>query len=259
MSLLLDERPLQVLPKLATRIGLNEAIALQQLHWLLEGPANGRRIAEHKWIFNTVDEWRAQYFPFWSARTIKTVFSNLARMRLIVTCQPEGRISRRKYYRVNMEEVLKISDGAKNVPSKRQESSLRNGQNSSLPITETTSEISEHRKSEESKETPNKFGAGVSEEFVAKGVFDSRTKQEKLDAHRRPRRSDYPSQREFDDFIESELLDHIGMGKRDQEELYHTLVRNKWRQWKNNHWIRIGDWKAYVRALDERMETATSG
>ena len=33
--LLLDERPLQVLPTLAAIFGINEAIAIQQIHWVI--------------------------------------------------------------------------------------------------------------------------------------------------------------------------------------------------------------------------------
>lgn len=138
--MLLDDRPLIVLPTLAIAIGVNEAIALQQLHWLLCDPNNGKRIAEQQWIFNTVEQWRVSYFPFWSERTIRTVFSNLARRNLIITCQPEGRASRRKYYRVNTEKLPELLEAAKSVTSKRQGSSLGKRQDSSLPITETTTE-----------------------------------------------------------------------------------------------------------------------
>lgn len=257
-SLLLDETPLIVIPRLAQAVGLNEAIVLQQLHWLLQGEHNGKMIANQRWIFNTVEQWRAQYFRFWSVRTIKTIFSNLSRMKLIETCQPEGRISRRKYYRVNVEEVTRISDRAKFVPSMVQRTSHGNGQNSSLPITETSSETSFQRKSEETKETAEVSAALGSEEFVAKGVFDSRTKKEKLDAIRRPRRSDYPTQREFDAFIESEELDEILSGKRDQDGIYNALVRDKWRTWSGTHWNKIRDWKAYVRGLNSRISDATA-
>lgn len=256
-SLLLDDRPLQVLPKLAIRIGLNEAIVLQQLHWLLQGPANGRKIAEHKWIFNTVDEWRAQYFQFWSNRTIKTIFSNLARMNLIETCQPEGRLSRRKYYRVNLEIVHQISEGAKNVPSKGKQSSVGNGQNSSLPITETSANTSLQRKSEEAKETAKGFADGVSfseEEHSAVWKPDERTKSAKLKAIRAPR--DFPSEREFHAFIEESELDKLLMS-RDTDEIYRNLCCNKWRQWRGNQWVRIYDWRAYVTALNQKMEDAT--
>lgn len=41
-SLLIEEPPLQILPSLAAAIGLNEAIVLQQLYWLLQQPNNGK-------------------------------------------------------------------------------------------------------------------------------------------------------------------------------------------------------------------------
>lgn len=145
-KLLINEPPLQVLPSLARAIGLNEAIVLQQLHYLLLDPAHGKRIAEHRWIFNTVEQWIVGYFPFWRVRTMKTIFTNLAKKNLIITCQPEGRISRRKYYRINTEELQRISDGAKNVPSMVQDSSHGNVQNSSLPITKTTAKTTKQRK-----------------------------------------------------------------------------------------------------------------
>ena len=34
-KMIIDDRPLMVLPKLATAIGLNEAIVLQQIHYWL--------------------------------------------------------------------------------------------------------------------------------------------------------------------------------------------------------------------------------
>lgn len=50
-NLLIDDYPILVLPKLATEIGLNEAIVLQQMHyWLKKSNHNydGKR-----WIYNS--------------------------------------------------------------------------------------------------------------------------------------------------------------------------------------------------------------
>ncbi|MEL1193439.1 replication protein, partial [Staphylococcus epidermidis] len=55
-NLLIDDYPILVLPKLATEIGLNEAIVLQQMHyWLKKSNHNydGRR-----WIYNSFSEWQ---------------------------------------------------------------------------------------------------------------------------------------------------------------------------------------------------------
>ncbi len=72
--LLIQEHPLQVLPSLATAIGLNEAIFVQQVHYWLLGSTH-----EHEgryWIYNTIDEWHNQ-FPFWGTRTIRRVIDTL--------------------------------------------------------------------------------------------------------------------------------------------------------------------------------------
>lgn len=145
-KLLLDEPPLQVLPSLALAIGLNEAIVLQQLHYLLRNPKFGKRVAEHQWIFNTLEEWVVTYFPFWSVRSLKRVFTSLAKQKLIITCQPEGRISRRKYYRINVEQLEQISEGAKLASSKGPEWHDGKVPKVSLPITKTSAETSVQRK-----------------------------------------------------------------------------------------------------------------
>lgn len=232
--LLIDEPPLQVLPGLAIAIGINEAIVLQQLHYLLRHPQFGKQIAQHKWIFNTAEQWQSEYFPFWSVRTIKTIFTNLANMGVVVTCQPEGRISRRKYYRIDFGVMARISDRARAARSIVQ--------GLPVPITKTTV-----KETKESKETANEFAAD-SLSFSAQWKPDERTKEQKLRAIKPS--NNYPSERTFDAFIESEELDGIVEYRPD---LYSTLCDHKWHQWKDDlgKWVRIRDWKAYVRALDE--------
>lgn len=100
-SLLIPEPPLIILPSLAVMIGLNEAIVVQQLHYLLRGKHSGVEIEGRKWIWNTYEEWCLEVFPFWSVDTIKRTFSRLEEMFIIESCQPDGYASRRKYYRLN--------------------------------------------------------------------------------------------------------------------------------------------------------------
>lgn len=82
-NLLIAETPLQVLPSLAVAVGLNEAMFLQQLHYMLVNighqQADGRR-----WIHNTHEKWNNQ-FPFWSVSTIRRIVSNLKSFGVIVT------------------------------------------------------------------------------------------------------------------------------------------------------------------------------
>ncbi|MCE4957689.1 DnaD domain-containing protein [Macrococcoides caseolyticum] len=80
-KLLMDEHPIQVMPTLATHIGLNEAIILQQMHyWLSKSTHN---YDNRFWIYNTIKGWSKQ-FPFWSESTIKRAINNLIKKGLIV-------------------------------------------------------------------------------------------------------------------------------------------------------------------------------
>lgn len=99
-NLLIQEPPLQVLPSLAEEIGLERALILQQLYYLLLDKNNGREVKGRKWIYNTYEEWQKTYFRFWSAITIKRYFIDMERKGYIVSCQPEGKMNRRKYYRL---------------------------------------------------------------------------------------------------------------------------------------------------------------
>jgi hypothetical protein len=100
-SLLIDENPLIILPKLASCLGLGEAIIVQQLHFLLSVPKNGRERNGHRWIYNTYEQWQRDHFPFWDVATIQRGFDALEQMHVVVSCQPDGRGSRQKYYRLN--------------------------------------------------------------------------------------------------------------------------------------------------------------
>jgi len=72
---LISDYPLIVLPALAVAIGLNRAIVLQQVHYLL-GKLEGKSIEGKRWIFMPEQEW-AKQFPFWSANTIRNTVKSL--------------------------------------------------------------------------------------------------------------------------------------------------------------------------------------
>jgi len=260
-KLIIEEPPLQVLPSLAIAIGLNEAIVLQQLHYLLRDPRFGKRIAEKQWIFNTVEQWRASYFPFWNERTIRRIFDRLSELRLIETCQPEGRISRRKYFRINEAVLTEKADAAKLSSSMRTNCPDGKRTNCPLPITKTSSEtsFSETTGLKKTKVTSavaeayfvseNELGADIPAEWKpVKG-----TKAQQLARIEVP--DEYPTESEFDEFIADEQLDEIGMGKR--ADLYGDICRNKWHQWDGRRWRKVRDWEKWVRALNTKMEKAT--
>lgn len=103
-KLLIDEYPLMVLPSLAKMIGLNEAIALQQVHYWLNNAKGGVVIDGVRWVYNTYEEWQSDNFPFWSVRTVTRVFTSLETMELLLSMQ-KASYDRKKYYRVHYDKL----------------------------------------------------------------------------------------------------------------------------------------------------------
>ena len=93
------DRPLIVLPSLVGEVGLEPAIILQHLYWLLRDKRNGKTIKGKRWIYNTYIEWQ-EHFPWMTKRRIMDHFYKLEAIGAIESCQPEGGLSRRKYYRL---------------------------------------------------------------------------------------------------------------------------------------------------------------
>jgi hypothetical protein len=100
-TFLLDEAPLVILPSLAVKIGLNEAIVIQQLHYWLQKSTKIRD--GRKWIYTTYKGWQEQ-FPFWSQVTIRRIITECEKKGLIKSEQfnkPE--FDNTKWYSLNYE------------------------------------------------------------------------------------------------------------------------------------------------------------
>lgn len=110
--LLIDESPLQVLPTLATAIGLNEAIFLQQVHYWLKMSTHehdGRR-----WVYNTLDAWHEQ-FPFFTMSMLRRTIDELRRRGLLLAENyNESKQNRTLWYSIDYQalEELHISPSA---------------------------------------------------------------------------------------------------------------------------------------------------
>lgn len=110
-KLLINEPPLQVLPSLAVSLGLNEAIFIQQLHYLLNNPKIGVERDGHKWVFFTYDEWKEAQFPFWSTSTIQRIALGLEDKKLVVSARfDEKQYDQRKYYRLDYNQLDALDD-----------------------------------------------------------------------------------------------------------------------------------------------------
>jgi len=109
-NLLLDEYPLLIMPKLATKIGLNESIVLQQIHYWNEinKKANNNFKDGYYWTYNSYDKWQEQ-FPFWSLSTIKRTIKKLEDLKLVVTGNYNKlKIDRTKWYRIDYNVLEKV-------------------------------------------------------------------------------------------------------------------------------------------------------
>lgn len=102
-KLLIDEPPLQVLPSLAVRVGLCEAIIVQQIHYWLQRtkPLDDG----YCWVYNTVKDWQKQ-FPFWHGNTI---FRHLQSLResgvLIAEQKSTNAFDKTLYYRIDYDKL----------------------------------------------------------------------------------------------------------------------------------------------------------
>jgi hypothetical protein len=138
-KLLINEYPLQVLPRLAVAIGLNEAIVVQQIHYWLERSSiekNG-----YKWVYNTVQQWQEQ-FPFWSADTVRRTLAALKESRLLVGERlADNAFDKTLYYRIDYDVLATIEGGI--LPSSDSGNLPSSGnakRNRPLYRTETTTE-----------------------------------------------------------------------------------------------------------------------
>lgn len=84
----------------ADKLGLNEAIFLQQLHFKLHHSVLQRD--GHTWIYHTVRQWQ-KAFPFWSTDTITRVIRKLERQKIIISSNAYNkmRIDKTKWYRIH--------------------------------------------------------------------------------------------------------------------------------------------------------------
>lgn len=100
---LLDEQPLVILKDMAVKIGLNESIILQQIHYwnqINEKAKNNYKDGFY-WTFNSYEQWQQQ-FPFWSVKTIQRAICNLEKMKLVVSGNYNKlKIDRTKWYRID--------------------------------------------------------------------------------------------------------------------------------------------------------------
>lgn len=109
-NLLINDYPLMVSPKLAARIGLEEATFVQQIHWLCEKRINIRDGLS--WVYNTYEQW-LEMFPFFeNEQRVGRIVRRLEKLGVLVTTKKYNKLplDKRKWYLVNYDsDVLDFS------------------------------------------------------------------------------------------------------------------------------------------------------
>ena len=108
-SLLIMESPLTVLPSLAVRIGLNEAIFLQQVQYWISREAGFCDEYGRRWIYNTVKQWNVQ-FPFWSESTIKRTIRSLEKQHVLLSTLIGNAFNKTKAYTIDYERIEALNE-----------------------------------------------------------------------------------------------------------------------------------------------------
>lgn len=130
MSLLMTSRPIVINPDLAHSIGLNEAIALQQVNYWLKETTSGIERDGVRWIYNTTEQWLEQ-FPFWSESTLKRTFTRLKSIGVLKIEQlNKSQRDMTNYYTINYESDL--LDEVKVTKSNGSKCTIPSGQNDTM-------------------------------------------------------------------------------------------------------------------------------
>ncbi len=146
---LFDEHPILVDKELASVIGLNEAIVLQQLNYWLHSKS-AKQIDGRLWIYNTYDNWRKDNFPFWSERTIRRAFDSCEKKGLILTGNfNKAGFDKTKWYSIDIKKLDELMDSAcgqndQTEWTKRTDGSGQDGHTNTIYYPDTTSNTNKH-------------------------------------------------------------------------------------------------------------------
>jgi len=144
---LIPENPLLVLPSLAVKIGLKEAIILQQIHyWILKSKHlyDGRY-----WIYNTYLDWQKQ-FPFWGESTIKKTILKMEKDGLLISGNfNKLKQDRTKWYSIDYEKIPEILLPTQEIRDNQLGNNLHSTKGDGLPLQGMSCTHSNHRISSE--------------------------------------------------------------------------------------------------------------
>jgi len=113
--LLIKESPVMIIPSLAVKIGLNEAVVLQQIHYWLG--ISKHKIDGRTWVYNTYEEWQKQ-LPFWSVSTIKRTILSLETKGLLLSANfNQMKMDKTKWYSIDYDKLQEHEDSTIERPA----------------------------------------------------------------------------------------------------------------------------------------------
>jgi hypothetical protein len=78
----INEPPLPLLQSLAVAVGTDEALVLQQIHYLLVHSIHRKHRFEHYWIDRSYRQFR-HTFPFWSESALERIIKSLEERNIL--------------------------------------------------------------------------------------------------------------------------------------------------------------------------------
>lgn len=111
MNLLGQYGSIVINPTLASLIGLEEAIVLQQInYWLvIDSQLEENNYNGVTYIPNSITMWQKYYFPFWTEDEIASILQTLINYKFVkVITNPFNKRSSELWYTINFKEVNKL-------------------------------------------------------------------------------------------------------------------------------------------------------
>ena len=177
-NLILDEHPLLVMPRLATLIGLNESIVLQQVHYWLKGKEQRQQdyIDGRYWVYNTYEQWQEQ-FPFWSIRTLKRIFTSLENSGFLLSANHNKTgFDKTKWYSIDYNVLdafsASVQNGTTIVPTWH-DGGCQNDPTNTIDYTETTTKTTVVLKDAELKQLPTTTKTPFDPSILEKQIMKS--------------------------------------------------------------------------------------
>lgn len=160
-SLLIDDRPIMFLPKLAIALeSVERAIILQQIHWLLQQPKSGKVVDGNKWVWGSYEEWCEDFFPMWKPQNLAKHIRKLEESGVLISAELNAaQHDHTKHYRIDYEHPKLQSILYSGIVSKRDQdiASKRDRDTASIYRTETSSESAPQK---EMRPTQGRKGSG---------------------------------------------------------------------------------------------------